>query len=141
MKSRPLCIFAEDRSCVGDGTEETIYQCRLGRGEPRHAPGLSNSGQTYQEGTSHSQEGGWSPLWALAGQGAISVGNDVISQVAKRFRQSFCEGEGDEEAPPQKKKKKTQKGGWLPFLPWLQQLGANGDTFELKRKAAQRGAG
>ena len=60
-------------------------------------------GQTYKEGTPPYQEGGWSPLWALAGQGATSVGKDVMCTAAKRFRQSFCHKD-EEEAPPRKKK-------------------------------------
>ena len=76
------------------------------------SPPFQAGGQTYKEGTPPYQEGGWSPLWALAGQGATSVGKDVMCQAAKRFRQSFCQKDEDE-APPRKKKKKktTQQGG------------------------------
>lgn len=50
-------------------------------------------------------------------RGPMSVGKDVISQVAKRFCQSFREGEGDEEAPPQKKRRKLRKEDGSPSCP------------------------
>ena len=69
-------------------------------------------GSVYDQGTPPYQEGGWSPLWALAGQGATSLGKEVACKAAKRFRQSYC----TDDAPPAKKKKKKttkpqQKGG------------------------------
>ena len=75
-------------------------------------------GQTYKEGTPPYQEGGWSPLWALAGQGATSVGKDVMCQAAKRFRQSFCQKD-EEEAPPGKKRRKLRKVACNLFYPGL----------------------
>lgn len=63
-------------------------------------------GSVYDQGTPPYQEGGWSPLWALAGQGATSLGKDVARKAAKRFRQSYCQDD-----PPVKKKKKKQTGG------------------------------
>ena len=97
-------------------------------------------GQTYKEGTPPYQEGGWSPLWALAGQGATSVGKDVMCQAAKRFRQSFCHKD-EEEAPPRKKKKKktTRKGGVQPLVSWLEQLGAGGNTYRAGTDPYQEG--
>ena len=77
------------------------------------APTTSQTGQggeKYKTGTPAYQEGGWSPLWALAGQGATSMGKDVMCQAAKRFRQSFCQGE-DEAAPPKKKRRKQRGTG------------------------------
>ena len=69
-------------------------------------------GSVYDQGTPPYQEGGWSPLWALAGQGATSLGKEVACKAAKRFRQSYCT---DGEPPTKKKKKKKsqqqQKGG------------------------------
>ena len=65
-------------------------------------------GPIYDQGTPPYQEGGWSPLWALAGQGATSLGKEVACKAAKRFRQAYClDGE-----PPKKKRKKTQEGGF-----------------------------
>ena len=63
--------------------------------------------ETYKQGTPPHQDGGWSPLWALAGQGATSLGKDVMCQAAKRFQKSFCQG--DKAAPPSKKKKNEKK--------------------------------
>ena len=69
-------------------------------------------GSVYDQGTPPYQEGGWSPLWALAGQGAMSLGKEMACKAAKRFRRSYCT---DGAPPPKKKKKKTtkpqQKGG------------------------------
>ena len=105
------------------------------------SPPFQAGGQTYKEGTPPYQEGGWSPLWALAGQGATSVGKDVMCQAAKRFRQSFCQKEDEEEAPPRKKKKKktTQQGGVQPLASWLDQLGAGGNTYRAGTEPYQEG--
>ena len=105
------------------------------------SPPFQAGGQTYKEGTPPYQEGGWSPLWALAGQGATSVGKDVMCQAAKRFRQSFCQKEDEEEAPPRKKKKKktTQQGGVQPLTSWLDQLGAGGNTYRAGTDPYQEG--
>ena len=106
------------------------------------SPPFQTGGQTYKEGTPPYQEGGWSPLWALAGQGATSVGKDVMCQAAKRFRQSFCQKEDEEEAPPRKKKKKkktTQQGGVQPLASWLDQLGAGGNTYRAGTEPYQEG--
>ena len=43
-------------------------------------------GAIYEQGTTPYQEGGWSPLWALAGQGASSLGQEMACKAAKRFR-------------------------------------------------------
>ena len=104
------------------------------------SPPFQAGGQTYKEGTPPYQEGGWSPLWALAGQGATSVGKDVMCQAAKRFRQSFCQKDEDE-APPRKKKKKktTQQGGVQPLVSWLDQLGAGGNTYRAGTDPYQEG--
>ena len=105
------------------------------------SPPFQAGGQTYKEGTPPYQEGGWSPLWALAGQGATSVGKDVMCQAAKRFRQSFCHKDEDE-APPRKKKKKkktTQQGGVQPLVSWLDQLGAGGNTYRAGTDPYQEG--
>ena len=104
------------------------------------SPPFQAGGQTYKEGTPPYQEGGWSPLWALAGQGTTSVGKDVMCQAAKRFRQSFCHKD-EEEAPPGKKKKKktTQKGGVQPLVSWLDQLGAGGNTYRAGTDPYQEG--
>ena len=105
------------------------------------SPPFQAGGQTYKEGTPPYQEGGWSPLWALAGQGATSVGKDVMCQAAKRFRQSFCQKDEDE-APPKKKKKKkktTQQGGVQPLVSWLEQLGAGGNTYRAGTDPYQEG--
>ena len=105
------------------------------------SPPFQAGGQTYKEGTPPYQEGGWSPLWALAGQGATSVGKDVMCQAAKRFRQSFCQKDEDE-APPRKKKKKkktTQQGGVQPLVSWLDQLGAGGNTYRTGTDPYQEG--
>ena len=104
------------------------------------SPPFQAGGQTYKEGTPPYQEGGWSPLWALAGQGATSVGKDVMCQAAKRFRQSFCQKD-EEEAPPRKKKKEktTQKGGVKPLASWLEQLGAGGKTYRAGTDPYQEG--
>ena len=104
------------------------------------SPPFQAGGQTYKEGTPPYQEGGWSPLWALAGQGATSVGKDVMCQAAKRFRQSFCQKDEDE-APPRKKKKKktTQQGGVQPLVSWLDQLGAGGNTYRAGTEPYQEG--
>ena len=106
------------------------------------SPPFQTGGQTYKEGTPPYQEGGWSPLWALAGQGATSVGKDVMCQAAKRFRQSFCQKDDEEEAPPRKKKKKkktTQQGGVQPLASWLDQLGAGGNTYRAGTDPYQEG--
>ena len=82
---------------------------------PQWVPTTVQSGgrETYKQGTPPYQEGGWSPLWALAGQGATSVGKDVMCRAAKRFRTSFCRrGDDDDDdaaAPPSKKKRKSEK--------------------------------
>jgi len=84
------------------------------------SPPFQAGGQTYKEGIPPYQEGGWSPLWALAGQGAASVGKDVMCQAAKRFCQSFCQK--DEEAPPRKKKRRRRqlsKGAYSLWHPGL----------------------
>ena len=96
--------------------------------------------QTYKEGTSPYQEGGWSPLWALASQGATSVGKDVMCQAAKRFRQSYCHKDEEEASPRKKKKKKTtRKGGVQPLVSWLEQLGAGGNTYRAGTDPYQEG--
>ena len=105
------------------------------------SPPFQAGGQTYKEGTPPYQEGGWSPLWALAGQGATSVGKDVMCTAAKRFRQSFCHKD-EEEAPPRKKKKRkktTQQGGVQPLVSWLDQLGAGGNTYRAGTDPYQEG--
>ena len=97
-------------------------------------------GTLYQQGTTPYQEGGWSPLWALAGQGASSLGKEMACKAAKRFRQSFCHQEGEEEPARKKKRRhrKSQEGG-LGFdaLGWevLKGLGKAG------YQAARMGAG
>jgi len=105
------------------------------------SPPFQTGGQTYKEGTPPYQEGGWSPLWALAGQGATSVGKDVMCQAVKRFRQSFCQKDDEEEAPPRKKNKKktTQQGGVQPLASWLDQLGAGGNTYRAGTDPYQEG--
>ena len=96
-------------------------------------------GAIYEQGTTPYQEGGWSPLWALAGQGASSLGKEMACKAAKRFRQSFCHQESEE--PTRKKKRrlrKSQEGG----------LGLDAASWELLKglgkagcQAARVGAG
>ena len=88
-------------------------------------------GSIYQQGTTPYQEGGWSPLWALAGQGASSLGKEMACKAAKRFRQSFCHQESEEEEPARKKKRrarKSQEGGFAEAAAWelLKGLGKAG---------------
>lgn len=95
-------------------------------------------GPIYEQGTPPYQEGGWSPLWALAGQGASSLGKEVACKAAKRFRQSYCL---DDQPPAKKKKKKKkpqQEGGFgFDEVAWemIKGLGKAG------AKAARLGAG
>lgn len=94
-------------------------------------------GTIYQQGTTPYQEGGWSPLWALAGQGASSLGKEVACKAAKRFRQSYCQ---DTDEPKKKKKRvrQTQEGGFgFDQVAWemIKGLGKAG------AKAARVGAG
>ena len=97
-------------------------------------------GAFYEQGTTPYQEGGWSPLWALAGQGASSLGQEMACKAAKRFRQSFCHQESEKEPERKKKRRhrKSQEGG-LGFdaLGWevLKGLGKAG------YQAARVGAG
>ena len=97
-------------------------------------------GAFYEQGASPYQEGGWSPLWALAGQGASSLGQEMACKAAKRFRQSFCHQESEKEPERKKKRRhrKSQEGG-LGFdaLGWeaLKGLGKAG------YQAARVGAG
>lgn len=93
-------------------------------------------GPIYEQGTTPYQEGGWSPLWALAGQGTTCLGKEVACKTAKRFRQSYCQ---DTDAPPKKKRvRKTQEGGYsFDHVAWemIKGLGKVGG------KAARMGAG
>ncbi|KAL9958865.1 hypothetical protein ACROYT_G035937 [Oculina patagonica] len=93
-------------------------------------------GTFYDQGTPAYQEGGFSPLWALAGQEATSLGKAVACKAAKRFRQSYCQ---DTEQPVKKKKKKRQQEGGYGFdeVAWqmIKGLGKAGT------KAARLGAG
>ena len=97
-------------------------------------------GAIYEQGTSPYQEGGWSPLWALAGQGATALGQEMACKAAKRFRQSFCRQESSEEPARKKKRRlrKSQEGGFgSEAVAWelLKGLGKAG------YQAARMGAG
>lgn len=93
-------------------------------------------GTVYGQGTTPYQEGGWSPLWTLAGQGTSSLGKDVMCNAAKKFRRSFC----DDESPPKKKKKKKtrqQEGGNFDQVAWQLMKGVG----QAGAQAARAGAG
>ena len=71
---------------------------------------VGGGGAINEQGTTPYQEGGWSPLWALAGQGVSSLGKEVACKAAKRFGQSYCHQETEE--PTRKKQlRKSQEGG------------------------------
>jgi len=100
-------------------------------------------GPIYEQGTAPYQEGGWSPLWALAGQGATSLGKEVACKTAKRFRQSYCQ---DDDEPKKKKKKKRerkiQEGGFgLDQVAWEMIKGLGKAGVKAGVKAARLGAG
>ena len=73
---------------------------------------VGGGGALYEQGTTPYQEGGWWPLWALAGQGTSSLGKEMACKAPKRFRQPFCHQESEE--PTRKKTRrphKSQEGG------------------------------
>ena len=97
-------------------------------------------GEIYEQGTPAYQEGGWSPLWAVASQGASSLGKELACKAAKRFRQTVCRAPAhDEEGEPVAKKKKKkhhpQKGGLGVTAGVVKGLG------NIAYKSARAGAG
>ena len=95
-------------------------------------------GALYEQGTTPYQEGVWSPLWALAGQGASSLGKEMACKAAKRFRQSFCHQESEE--PTRKKKRrlrKSQEGGLgLDAASWELLKGLGKASYQAARVVA-----
>ena len=95
---------------------------------------VGGGGAIYEQGTSPYQEGGWSPLWALTGQGASSLGQEMACKAAKRFA-SPSVVKRVARNPPERRRdgsERVKKAGWVS-MPWVEKCSKGWGKPAIKR--------